>query len=340
MRLVVAFRTPQAENPTACHQGLATCSANITEVLSDNGVDCLSAPVRDGYFLRDKLAAGAWGAVTHVVLSAPFFDTPFLHSLCREFPKIQFSICVHSNVAFLGSDIWASKVFSEEMVAQCDLPNFRVSGNSRKFCDAAELAYGKRCLFLPNLYFVHGPVQRQRPLWDGGVLKIGAFGATRVLKNFITAAWAAAIISRKLNTKVEFHMSDGRKEGSGADNVPKTIADFLSRQPNVELILDHWAPWSEFRRTSVRKMNLLMQPSFTESMNIVTADGIAEGVPSVVSPSINWVPENWMANPDDAVDVANTGICLLRDRSAQSDGYKALKRYNDVAVKAWKAYLQ
>ena len=51
-------------------------------------------------------------------------------------------------------------------------------------------------------------------------------------------------------------------------------------------------------------MHVLLQPSFTESFNVVTADGIAEGVPSVVSDAIDWVPRRWMAKADDPRDVA------------------------------------
>jgi hypothetical protein len=86
-------------------------------------------------------------------------------------------------------------------------------------------------------------------------------------------------------------------------------------------------------------MNLMMQPSFTESFNGVTADGIAEGVPSVVSPAIDWVPKNWMANPDDAVEIAAVGKRLIRDRNAARDGYRALASHNAASVEAWRRYL-
>ena len=54
-------------------------------------------------------------------------------------------------------------------------------------------------------------------------------------------------------------------------------------------------------------MHLLMQPSYTESFNVVTADGVAEGVPSVVSDAIDWAPDNWKAPVDDAHAMARRG---------------------------------
>jgi glycosyltransferase involved in cell wall biosynthesis len=86
-------------------------------------------------------------------------------------------------------------------------------------------------------------------------------------------------------------------------------------------------------------MNLLLQPSFTESFNGVTADGIAEGVPSVVGPAIDWVPGNWIVNPDDAVEVAEAGMRLLGDRGAARAGYEALSAHNRDAIASWRRFL-
>jgi hypothetical protein len=100
-----------------------------------------------------------------------------------------------------------------------------------------------------------------------------------------------------------------------------------------------WASWLEFRYAIVRKMNLTLQPSFTESYNNVTADAIAEGVPVVVGPAIDWVPKNWIAPADEAVTIAGVGLSLLKDKNAARDGYRALVAYNNNALKLWKIFL-
>jgi hypothetical protein len=86
-------------------------------------------------------------------------------------------------------------------------------------------------------------------------------------------------------------------------------------------------------------MNLLLQPSFTESFNMVSADGVAQGVPSVVSDAIEWVPKNWQARADDACDIANVGISLLFDPTAAAEGRVALVKHNRMALQAWTDYL-
>ena len=87
-------------------------------------------------------------------------------------------------------------------------------------------------------------------------------------------------------------------------------------------------------------MHLVFQVSFTESFNVVTADAIAEGVPVVVGSAIDWVPRHWIANPDDALDVARVADTLLRDHTSPDEGRKALLSYVDSAwSQGWKPLL-
>jgi hypothetical protein len=82
-----------------------------------------------------------------------------------------------------------------------------------------------------------------------------------------------------------------------------------------------------------------LQPSYTESCNMVTADGVAEGVPSVVSDAIDWAPEHWKANVDDVLDIARVGRCLLYDPLAARDGLKALEPYVAGGLRSYQKYL-
>jgi hypothetical protein len=339
--VVIAFKSPQAENPAVSHVGLGVTAGNAAEMLTEHGIAATAAPVVDGYYLRDKLRAGAWPGVTHLVLAAPFFDTPFLSALCAEFPHIEFACVFHSNVGFLGVDNWSTGVLGEQIKVERQITNFRVAGNSAKFCAAVNQAHAADCSLLPNLYFLHGPIERVRAPWrkTDGVLRIGAFGATRVLKNLPTAAWAAMIIANELDTPAEFWVSDGRQEGAGAASVLTNISKLFAQSPSIKLVAAPWAPWLDFRRAAVRQLRLHLQPSFTESFNGCVADAIAEGVPSVVGPAIDWVPDKWIANPDDAVAIARTGMALLADKNAPRDGYRALVKHNTAAIASWREFL-
>ncbi|MGH9621277.1 MAG: hypothetical protein ACRD45_16415, partial [Bryobacteraceae bacterium] len=75
------------------------------------------------------------------------------------------------------------------------------------------------------------------------------------------------------------------------------------------------------------------------SFNMVTADGVAEGVPSVVSPAIDWAPDDWKADPDNVFEIARTGRRLLLDPYAAEDGLRALEKYVADGVRAYREYL-
>lgn len=53
------------------------------------------------------------------------------------------------------------------------------------------------------------------------------------------------------------------------------------------------------------------QQSITETFNVTKADDVAGGVPSVVSPSIEWGPDCWKADPDRLDDIVRIGGALL-----------------------------
>jgi hypothetical protein len=176
-----------------------------------------------------------------------------------------------------------------------------------------------------------------RPLYSGGTLRIGAFGATRPLKNFMSSAGAALEISRRYKANLELWLSAGRNEGGG-DTILRSARAMLDSLPHVKLVENGWQSWPRFRQ-SVAHMHLLLQPSYTESFNMVTADGVAEGVPSVVSHAIDWVPDHWQASMDDVLDIARVGRYLLTDPYAPQEGMEALKSHNTEGLKAWQAFL-
>jgi hypothetical protein len=214
--------------------------------------------------------------------------------------------------------------------------NFQMAANCDRLSNWVERAYGTRCTHLPNLYFLDNE-KPKRERYTGGTLRIGAFGATRALKNLLTSAGAALEIANARRASLEFWISSGRNEGAGA--VVDAVRQMLNGLPHVKLVENGWQTWPQFRQT-VRHMHLLLQPSYTESFNVVTADGVAEGVPSVVSDAIEWAPDSWKAPVDDAHAMARVGLKLLASRWAPRQGMAALKRHNETALAAWRAFLK
>jgi len=104
------------------------------------------------------------------------------------------------------------------------------------------------------------------------------------------------------------------------------------------LIRHDWQTWDGFIKL-IGEMDLLIQVSYTESFNLITADGILMGVPSVVSPVIWWAPDEWKADPDDTMNVAETGIKLLTTPQNYL-GYSALEKNNKKSLKYWLEFLE
>jgi hypothetical protein len=339
-RVVLCYRNWQAVS----HIGLGVAARNTAAVLRREGIRTEVWALRDPADLAAKLAAAQNEAtrrgehpVSHVVISAPWIPTPALQQLTAAHPEVVFAVSSHSNVGFLQADANGVKLLRESYELAVGSLNFRATGNCATYCRWVTQAFGVQCHLVPNLYDLSTATTHphRRPL-QGGTLRLGCFGATRILKNLVTGVGAAIEVSRRLNTDAEIWLSAGRPSGgSGAVAAAKQMADGVPRFALREL---PWQSWPQFRQ-SVSGMDLLLQPSYTESFNMVTADGVAEGIASVTSPVIEWVPTNWHADPDDASDVADRAIALLHDPTAPQAGLRALQRYVSEGVGRWKDYL-
>jgi len=331
MHVILAYKN-FAANRAISHIGLGVTALNAARSIRAAGIDASVWPITSAADLTNQLKASA---ATHVVVSAPWLATPHLARLAADFPETQFAVNCHSNLGFLQADPSAMRLLREGIDLERCTWNFRIAANSHRLARWVEAAYAAPCQHLPNMYYLNG-IEPKRDLYKGGTLRIGAFGATRALKNLMTAAGAAVEIANSFRADLEFWISAGRNEGGGS--VVDAVRQMMQGLPHVKLVENGWQTWPQFRQT-IRHMHLLLQPSYTESFNVVTADGVAEGVPSVVSEAIHWVPDNWKAKVDDAGDIARIGRRLLDSRRAPKQGLAALKKHNAAAMRTWKDYL-
>jgi hypothetical protein len=332
MRVVLAYKN-FAANRNISHIGLGVAAMNTAKVLRRAGIKTDVWPIIDANDLRTRLNASP---AEQVIISAPWIPSAALQALANDFSDTQFAVNCHSNVGFLQADRNGVKLTREIMELEQGTHNIHLAGNCRRFCEWAKASFGVPCIFLPNLYYLDEHADRDGVGFMGGTLRIGAFGATRPLKNLMSAAGAALEIARGLNAPLEFWLSGGRAEGGG-ETVLAAIKELLQGLPNVSLVTNGWQSWPKFRQV-VGHMHLLLQPSYTESFNMVTADGVAEGVPSVVSEAIDWAPRHWRADCDDVCDIARIGRQLLLDRRAAADGLRALKAYVHHGIAVYRAY--
>lgn len=334
VRLALFFKDFAAWIKTSC-VGLNVAGYTTEKVLNQHGFETVVYPVRhnvDVVHSIDRYNETHKVKLTHAVISAPWLSVHDVKSLLNHFPTIQFVILSHSNVGFLQADPWGVKLLRQYHKLSKEFTNFKVGGNSKKFVDWMKQAYGDDVVLLPNLYPVDNPIEKR---WDGkSTIKIGAFGAVRPEKNFMTAAAAAVAIQSILNVPVELHMSTGGEEDRG---LTAPAVDQLC-EGKIAVVRHPWTFWDGFIQI-IASMDLLIQVSYTESFNMVTADGISVGVPSVVSSAIHWAPKSWQSDSDNALTVARTGIKLLIDQSVRNEGFEHLISHNEKSVNYWSEFL-
>ncbi len=331
MSVVLAYKN-FAANRNISHIGLGVAAINTAKVLRREGIQTDVWPVVSAADLRKRLAATP---AEHVIISAPWIPALELQTLANDFRDTHFAVNCHSNVGFLQADRNGVKLTRETMELEMGTHNIHLAGNSRRFCEWVQSAFGAACAYLPNLYCLGSRPVPIKPFCSG-TLRIGVFGATRPLKNLMSAAGAALEIARNLRVPLELWLSAGRAEGGG-ETILGAVREMLNGLPGVELKMNGWQSWPNFRKT-VSHMHLLLQPSYTESFNMVTADGVAEGVASVVSDAIDWAPGDWKANVDDVLDIARVGRRLLHDSRAAQDGWTALESYVADGLLAYRKY--
>ena len=338
VRVVFVYRNFAAMKGVS-HVGLGVTCDHTARVLRQNGVHAEVWAVDSVEELETRISVKTHPAhetpVTHIIISAPWIESRHIARLSQRHTEIAFAVVCHSNVGFLGADPGAVTILKEVAALELGSHNVTLAGNSLKFTRWYEHAYRHPTTHLPNLYDTT-TFRPAKPAWGRETLLVGCFGATRPLKNIPTAAAATLAVAQRLNVRTEFWVSGGRVEGG--QSALNSVRAMFRGERGVELKVSDWEGWTEFRRT-LGEMDLLMQPSFTESFNNVTADGVAESVPSVVSAAIDWVPPTWIADADDAMHVADTAIGILHNPIAAVEGQRALRHHVEHGLRAWLAYL-
>ncbi len=334
--LVLAYKNFAARQGIS-HIGLGVAAINTAKVLRKIGIRCEVLPAKDEHAIEEFLVAHK--GVTHFSMSAPWIPVHVWHKLCAKFPEVKFDVVCHSNVGFLQADWNGIRNLKDDIELEMGVANFHVAANNERLVHFIENTYGRPCTYLPNLYFTnHLSAPHRGGQHKHGSLRIGIFGASRSLKNQVSAVGGALQISRELKAQTEIWLNSERDDGPETKTLRRAIEEMCRGFHHVTLKFAGWQSWSSFRAL-VGSMDLLLQPSYTESFNMVTADGIVEGVPSVVSPAIEWAPQSWHCEPDDVNSIARVGIMLLNDTHSAKHGFHALQKYNQKGTNSWVRYL-
>lgn len=326
-----------------CHIGLGVTATNTMKVLRKNGVHTEAWATQTYLELREKLSKDAHNErtrdITHVIVSAPSWIQPHqFKELCFIYPDIEFVQLNHSGCAFLSIDRLGIQNIRECIDLELSMHNMRVASNNPRVTGTLTEAFGMEpdCLLLPNLYDTDTFVKPYPRREYGNTLHIGNFGASRPWKNQLTAALAAIQLSRRLGVRLEYYVNSKRPDGG--EKMITSREEMFKNLAGCNINYVPWEMWPKFRDT-ISTMNILFQPSFDETFNVVTADGLAEGVASVTAPCIEWTPSSWWCEECDPSSMVDVAIRLLHDPHAVEFGRRELEKYVRNGLRLWLDYL-
>jgi len=282
--------------------------AKLVDVIDANGIDRVVAEYRPD----------------RVVLEAIWVTPAKLRELKKLWPKVKWTVRIHSEVPFL-----ANEGVAIDWIHQYASDNVEVAFNSKQALhDLNILVAGS---YLPNFYPLRKP-RRQKP--SGKILDVGCFGAVRPLKNQLVQACAAVRYARIHSKHLRFHMNGTRQEQGGNNNLKNISA--LIEAAGFELVLHPWLEHHDFLEL-IGRMDFCLQVSLTETFCIVAADAVSMGVPLVGSEEIPWLPEISHADPSSAqsiVDAMNRAgnVSVLVNAMA-------LKHYLKETIETWNRWL-
>jgi hypothetical protein len=315
--------------------GLGVNALHTVRVLRRAGVVVEAASVADPADVRARL--GERIGLTHCIIEAPWVPRDAMAELLLAFPKVHFLVRSHSQIGFLQIEPGAIQLLRELLTLQDNSLNLTVATNSLTLKAFFETAYSGHALYLPNLYDLERVARKRDMTHTSRTLRIGSFGALRLLKNHTTAAAAALMLARKRGCDLEFSVSV-EDDTMGGAAVLDALRNMFAGLSWAKLVERPWQDWATFRQT-VSGMDLCLQISMTETFNITTADAVAEGVPCVVSPCIEWAPDYWKADTDRLEDVVRIGGSLLAGSDGARDGLAALTAFVVDATDRWIDYL-
>jgi hypothetical protein len=233
----------------------------------------------------------------------------------------------------------ASDWIAAYAVLQGSVNNLWLSANSYETNDLMNDVFACRSLMLPNTYIKPDKPSKLPTKFlfcSRKKMHIACFGAIRPLKNHYAQGAAAIMYGNKHGIKIDFHVNKGREE-QGGDRVTKNLRSMFQASHGHNLIEHSWYPHDELVYDILPQMDIGMQVSLTETFNIVAADMVSAGVPTVGSSDIYWMSSLLHADPNNLDDMVKK---IERAKALGKFGVwlnkQGLRRTNNDALSVWK----
>lgn len=308
------------------HPGLKTISSGlfnsanfVNEMLVKNGFNSNIVEVRDNNEI-DRVVTKFKPDLA--IIEALWVVPSKFEVLHKLHPKVKWIIRIHSEIPFIANEGIAIDWIYEYQ----KMKNVFISVNSdRAYYDFNRLLKEKT-IYLPNYYPVNLLKTSFNPRREKHTLDIGCFGAIRPLKNQLYQAVAAIDFANERNKELRFHINVARVENHG-DPVLKNLRKLFENNPKHKLIEHSWLTHDDFIHL-IKKLDIGLQVSFTETFNIVAADFVNNNVPVVVSDEMKWMSKFYKASPTDSCDIKSKMAFALNTKNFNVQYLNKIKLWN------------
>jgi hypothetical protein len=280
---------------------------------------------------------------THVILEAIWVTPEKLTELQSLYPKVIFTVRVHSKVTFLAYEGMAVEWIRKYSL----LNNVYVSFNAfETFEDFGVIVEPKKLVWLPNIYkkidydkitmFQSVMNFFKKPFHGTSYeFNVACFGAIRPMKDILLQAMAAMKYSDQKKLKLLFHINTGRVEQKGDSTLRNLRALFVNTK---HVLVEHdWLSHKDLTEL-IKKIDLGMQVSLNESFNVVTADYVYGFRPIVVSEQIHWVSK--LCQCDSNIDsIVSTIHRVINDANLIKENLHKLHQYNERSLEEWRRWV-
>lgn len=319
--------------------GLINSCKFIANELHEQGINAKVVSINDNNDIDREVTHFR---ATHVFIEALWVVPSKFEELIPLHPKVKWYVRIHSKIPFLANEGNAIEWLREYSRLSKIYPTLHVAANSEEVVDTFKIDYNINVGYFPNIYHPekyefcdefdnhheHGDKNHH------GILHIGCFGAIRPMKNHLNQAMAAIAFGNKLGLKVHFNINSDRCEQKG-DNVLKNLIYTFKDTPH-KLVFNPWLQHKEFIQI-VKKMDLGLQVSLSETFNIVAADFVWNNIPLVGSDEISWLDRRYKADPnsiENIIDKMNFAY-LGKRHDIQKVNRENLEKYNKKSIKIW-----
>lgn len=296
--------------------------SSVVEVVDNNDID------REVYRFKPDL----------VVIEALWVVPEKFDVLKKLHPKVKWYVHLHSDIPFLANEGVAIRWVTAYLQNKVSIIT-----NSKETLKAIEyvlplisehvrslIEWGK-VIYLPNCY----PAQFGKRVYDKASFDVGCFGAIRPLKNQLIQAMAAIKYAKDTGKYLQFHINATRVEHG--ESVLKNLRALFS-ETGYQLVEHDWKNHHEFL-SLVRRMDVCMQMSYSETFNIVSADAISSGVPVVASSEVFWLANKSQADPNKIDSIVSCLRTALNNKLLLTWNQVKLWVHSRGAAKKWIAFV-